>query len=99
MSDERFMTYEEWVDEFKPIENPQEEGAAFEGCLFDTHVPVDVAAIAEADSACVWTLVDDGENRSITNGWRFVNREGYFITEVPFPDDVFIEVDPDDRDC
>jgi hypothetical protein len=44
------------------------------------------------DQNRVWTIVDDGDNMSITTGYHLVNRLGYLITEQPAPEDTIIDV-------
>ena len=68
------------------------------GLMFETYgAEYDyVAAIGQQDPNRVWTYLDgdDGEP-TITNSWSFVNRIGYFITEKPYDDNYFIEVQLD----
>jgi len=41
----------------------------------------------------IWTLIDgDDGNQYIVSGFHFVNRVGYFVSKVPFPDNADIEV-------
>lgn len=59
--------------------------------------PECLARLAEAaPERRVWTLVDIGGFTLVTSGRHFVNRLAYYITEVPVPDDV--DVDVYDRD-
>ncbi len=53
----------------------------------------EVAFVKEQDPNKIWMYGsgDDG-GTYIWNGWGFVNRLGYFITEVPFPDNTIIQV-------
>jgi hypothetical protein len=34
----------------------------------------------------VWTWVDGSDGTYIVNGYSFVNRIGYFVSEVPYDD-------------
>jgi len=39
------------------------------------------------DERCVWTIVEGDNNRLyLTPGYHYVNRLGYAVCEVPFPD-------------
>jgi hypothetical protein len=62
------------------------------GCLFDTHGQ-ELAFVRHQDPRTIWTLVDgDDGNLYVVSGYRIVNRIGYLISTVPFPDDADIEV-------
>jgi len=78
------MDYEEWAEKFKPIKNTIDSNAAFDGTMFETFGK-ELEAVKSANPLYVWTLVDGDEGESIiSNGYHFVNRIGYFITEIPF---------------
>jgi len=84
------MTFDEWFDTYKPIPNPTgDSGFSIDGVcyLFETYDPdlQRVLEVNEENPACVWTLVDgdDGE-QYLGEGYHYVNRVGYFITEVPY---------------
>lgn len=66
--------------------------AAFDGAMFETYgQDLDhVLAFANAKSGAmrrrVWTLVEDDEGDPVlVNGYRLVNRLGYFVTTKPAP--------------
>ena len=87
------MTFEEWHDKYKPIKNWLNKDEDTE--MFDTH-GVEVGAVLGVnrfDMGKVWTLAEGDEGMYITNGFHYVNRMGYFVTEVPFEDDGFLEVE------
>lgn len=88
------MTYEEWFDKYKPITNIQRKDAPFEGFMFETFGD-ELAAVKDAPMDRVWTLLDFDDSSLITNGCLFVNRMGYFITELPYDqcEGEFIEID------
>ena len=45
------------------------------------------------DPRTIWTLVDgDDDNQYLVSGYHLVNRIGYLISTIPFPDDAEIEV-------
>jgi hypothetical protein len=88
---------EEWEHHFKPIENHLDKSgnASLGGLMFETydHEYDYVASIGQENPNRIWTYVDgdDGET-VIINGWAFVNRIGYLITEVPYDDMIDIVV-------
>lgn len=89
------MTYEEWVDKFKPIQNELSDNASFEGMMFETYgAELDyVLSITRANPLSrVWTYIDGEGGTYIVEGYRLVNRIGYFITEVPYEEDSFYEI-------
>jgi hypothetical protein len=80
------MTYDKWFDTFKPVKNHLDPNAAGEGTMFETFGAEDthVRAIAQTDPKKVWTELDVDGRLVIVNGWHYVNRIGYYITEVPY---------------
>lgn len=104
------MTFEQWWETFKPIKNPfdPDRGGPYiadpddyepGGQLFE--VSGDemeyVRKIAETEPGRVWTLLDADGVQVIGNGLHFVNRQGYYVTEVAFNGEFLdIVVDEDD---
>ena len=90
------MELDEWFDKYKPIQNHLDENASFDGCMFETYGD-EVDFVRSQDPATIWMYGDgdDGEGH-IWSGWGFVNRIGYFITEVPCPADTEIQVNLND---
>ena len=91
------LTMEEWEATYKPIYNHIDTNASFQdesgnGIMFETYGD-EVAFVKEQDHNKIWMYGsgDDG-GTYIWSGWGFVNRLGYFITEVPFPDNTIIQV-------
>ena len=103
------MTFDEWLETYKPIANHLDENASFQdelgnGIMFETY-GVEVDFVKSYPPANIWMYGsgDDG-GTYIWNGWGFVNRLGYFLTEVPCPEGVDIQVlvneaDPLCEDC
>jgi hypothetical protein len=86
------MDFDEWCDVYKPIQNHIDTNASFDGAMFETYGD-EVAFVKEQDGSYIWTYGDgDDGNSYIWNGWSFVNRIGYFITEVPCPIDTTIQI-------
>ena len=91
------LTMEEWEATYKPIPNNIDPNASFQnedgiGIMFETYGD-EVEFVKKAHPNHIWMYGsgDDG-GTYIWNGWGFVNRLGYFITEVPFPQDVTIQI-------
>lgn len=94
MNNERFieMDFDEWCATYKPIKNHIDKDSSFNGEMFETYGD-EVAFVKEQDNSYIWTYGDGDDGGSyIWNGWHFVNRIGYFITEVPCPPDTVIQI-------
>jgi hypothetical protein len=63
------------------------------GCLFATYGE-ELEFVRSQDPRSIWTLVDGGDddNQYVISGYHLVNRIGYLISTVPFPEDADIEV-------
>lgn len=90
------LTFEDFYDTYKPILNHIDENASFNngegGIMFETYGD-EVDFVKQQDPACIWMYGDGDDGGSyIWSGWGFVNRLGYFITEVPCPPDTTIQV-------
>ncbi len=86
------MDFDEWCDTYKPIPNNYDENASFDGAMFETY-GAEVEFVKKADPAHIWMYGDgDDGGTYIWSGWGFVNRLGYFITEVPCPPDTTIQI-------
>lgn len=93
------VTFEQWIEIYKPIKNHFNELAPLDGTMFETF-DSELLHVRAANEDHVWTLVE-GENEEwiLTNGFHFVNRIGYVITEVPFvarPDMPTLDIVVDD---
>lgn len=90
MADFKEMTMEEWEATYKPITNHIDKNASFqnesgEGIMFETYGD-ELAFVKSQNPLCIWTYGDGDDGGSyIWNGYHFINRLGYFITEVPAP--------------
>jgi hypothetical protein len=94
MNNERFieMDLDEWAATYKPIKNHIDTNASFDGEMFETYGD-EVEFVKAQDEDRIWMYGDGDDGGSyIWNGWHFVNRIGYFITEVPCPPDTTIQV-------
>ena len=80
------MTYDDWVETYKPIQNHIVERGCMDGTMFETYGHDENFVGENIDRNTVWTWVDDneGEQDYIISGFFRINRLGYFITEVPY---------------
>ena len=91
------LTFDEWLDTYKPITNHLDSNASFQnedgsGIMFETYgEEVEFVKSANPNNIWMYGSGDDG-GTYIWSGWGFVNRLGYFITEVPFPENTMIQV-------
>jgi len=81
------ISWDEWRTRFLPIPQP-DTGDEF----WDYGPPAWNDRLREQDPACFWTLISEGGLDFIHSGFRVVNRLGYYITTVPVPENVLIQV-------
>lgn len=92
----------QWWEEYRPTGTPAMDSGPMVGDvprLFGTNGDdwEAVSAAADRDPMCVWTLLECDGIGYVVSGIHFVNREGYFITEVPAANmDMEICVDSDE---
>ena len=86
------MTEDEWFDTYKPIKNHIDVTSSFDGHMFETYGD-EVEFVKAQDENRIWMYGDGDDGGSyIWNGWHIVNRIGYFITDVPCPENTSIKV-------
>lgn len=86
------MDYDDFVQTYKPIKNHIETNASFDGYMFETYGD-EYEFVKSQSPANIWMYGDGDDGGSyIWSGWGFVNRIGYFITEVPFPENTTIQI-------
>ena len=89
----KFMTYDYWETNFKPIKNTISKYADDDLIHFETYG--DEVEFVKAQHAInpktIWTEVDGDSGTYIVAGWHFVNRIHYYITENPW-DDEYTEI-------
>jgi len=92
MNDFIELTEEDWFKTYKPIKNNLVIDSSFDGHMFETYGE-EVEFVKAQDENRIWMLGDgDDGGMYIWSGWGFVNRIGYFVTEVPFPDNTTIQI-------
>jgi hypothetical protein len=78
------MTYEAFLNEYKPQQNHLCEGAPYGGIMYETlgeEFDYVKKFIMSDKRRRVWTIVDDNGKDIIIAGYHFINRLGYVITE------------------
>ena len=80
-----------WDEKYKPIKNHITNNGDDKFETYGEELEY-VRTINETDPDRIWTLIEgDSGDLWITNGYHFVNRLNYFITEVPYKGD-YVEV-------
>jgi hypothetical protein len=86
------LDFDEWFDTYKPIPNNIDKNASFDGYMFETY-GAEVEFVKSKPHDRIWTYGDgDDGGLYIWSGWSFVNRIGYFISELPFPENTTIQI-------
>ena len=81
------LTYQEWLDKYKPIKNHLVK----DGTSFETYGD-EVLFVCEQPNATVWTEMDGDEGVYIVAGYHLANRICYYVTEIPWTDDEYVTV-------
>jgi hypothetical protein len=77
------MTIDEFDDKFRPVKNPHDRDAGWDGCLFGV-TGVEHNFVRSRPANTVWTLTSHGP---LVSGYHVVDRVGYVVTEVPWEED------------
>ncbi len=77
------MTFNRWMDVYKPIESSP-QNIFFETWQEETDRIKKICMERGWDNSHIWTLLDEDGKTWITNGVRWVNRLNYIVTEKPF---------------
>lgn len=89
------ITHTEWVETYRPTKNQLVPNAPFEGSMFETFGK-ELAHVQSQPKNQVWTVLDVDGDLIISDGFHFVNRMGYIITEVPYTNDEPLDVYDDE---
>jgi hypothetical protein len=93
------LTDDQFWEQFKPVKNHLDNNASYDGHMFETYGQEHEFILEQnkANPLTIWTLVD-GESGSclIVNGWHYVNRMGYFVTEIPAEFGLQYNIEDDD---
>lgn len=82
----KFMTYDYWVENFKPIKNKVSKYPDDSLIHFETYGE-EIEFVKQHDNRNIWTEVDGDSGTYIVAGWHFVNRISYYVTEEPWEDE------------
>jgi len=79
-----YRGWHSWAEKFKPIKNhfhsdPDEE-------MFETY-GVEVEYVRNYDPRYIWTNIQGDESDLLVAGYHYVNRLGYYLSEVPWEDE------------
>jgi hypothetical protein len=74
------LTKKEWMKKYKP----RRLALHTDYGRNSKSVEAQINEALDKNPCTIWTELDTGERRVIVNGWCFVNREAYYISEVPF---------------
>lgn len=85
------MTYHEWIETYKPVQNHIDTNANMDGTMFETY-GAEHTYVLTVPRYNIWTLVETDNSFCIMNGYNWVNRLGYFVTEEPCTDDVTVRM-------
>jgi hypothetical protein len=88
------MNVDKWEDKYRPISNTGGTYESWDGNLFETYGDDEetVITVARQTPRRVWTLVETHHGLVVTNGFHYVNRVGYFITEEEWENGATIDV-------
>jgi hypothetical protein len=90
------MTYDEWLDHYKPIKNHIETNASMDGFMFETF-DAELDYVRSRRESLVWTIVDgDDGNQYLVDGFHYVNRQGYMIASRLRGSGVSLEINLDE---
>jgi len=73
------MNIEQWDEQYKPITNPLDPDASWNGVMFETYGD-ELRFVMNQPARNVWTYVDGSRGTYLVNGYHIANRIGYFVT-------------------
>ena len=76
--------WQAWENKFKPIKNHFRNDP--DEVMFETYGE-EVDFVCTQDNKYVWTWIQGDMSDLIVAGYHYVNRLGYYITEVPWDDE------------
>lgn len=83
---DRIFTIDEWTEKYNPIKNHIDENTSFDGCSFETY-DEELEFVQSQNPHNIWTLINVGDESYIVPGFRWIDRDLYFVTEKPFIDE------------
>ena len=94
------LTEDQFFAQFKPIRNHLNSNASYEGCMFETF-DAELAEIKQTlaiKPLNIWTIVNVDGEMIISQGYHYVDRVGYLITEIPAQEDMQYNIAPEEFD-
>lgn len=91
--DLRKLDWDDWFDKYKPMVNHLDPHASWGGeaggTMYETYGAEEqfVREQVAVNPKKVWTLLDCDGKMICVSGWHYVNRFGYFVTEVECDND------------
>jgi len=92
------ITVDEFFEQYKPVINHLDDNASFDGYMFETFGEEE-AFVCTKSPEFIGTYCDGDNGTYIVSGYHLVNRIGYFITELPIPEDLCVTVSLDSDEC
>lgn len=81
-----YQGWDAWAEKFRPIKNHLDKYGHGENLMFETY-DAEYEFVKEQDPRYVWTYVNGDMCDLLVAGMHFVNRMGYYVTEVPWDND------------
>lgn len=77
------ISWTEFENKFIPVQNHLDKNASFDGKMFETFGQ-ELEYVRKQDPDHIWTICeDDDDGVCVANGFRLVNRLGYYVTQNP----------------
>lgn len=93
------MEYDEFVEQFQPIQNHLDDNASWDGFAYETFgkEAEHIKKVHDENPGLVWTIMDSGNGELfIGDGMHFCNRFGYIITKKTAAENTFYEINDED---
>lgn len=88
------ITLDQWEEQYKPMPNPFDPHASWDGVLFETYGEELAFVQNMIPTNRVWTYVDGDEGELlIVSGYSYVNRIGYFVTGEPWTEHTTVNLE------
>jgi hypothetical protein len=81
-----YQGWDKWAEKFKPVKNHLVVNGLDDEHMFETYGD-EVEYVIKTDSKYIWTWIQGDMSDLIVAGYHYVNRLGYYITEVPWEDE------------
>ena|ERR1035437_7585637 len=81
------LSMAKFFNDYSPIKNHIDKNSSFDELMFETFGKEHkfVRGAMNNKAMKVWTLINEGEENFVMEGYHFVNRLGYFITKSDIP--------------